>query len=302
MKHILYFILILGLFNPAFGLSFDLPKSGDSLVGKPKTAQVSKNNEDAYIDIPYEYDIGYYELFEANPGIDPDNPPEGAILIIPTQYILPKELKRDTIVINIAEMRLYYQPKKENKVYIFPVGIGKEDWETPLCESTIVEKIPNPSWVMPESIYRYRKATNPNEKLARVTPPGPENPLGKYKLRLSTTAYLIHGTNVPEGVGRRGTAGCIRLYPKDIEQLYNMVSVGTHVISINKPFKAGWHSKDLYLEAHMALFEQKLEMGENVKPVFDVVASEAKLKNAMIDWARTAKIAREHLVIPRKIN
>jgi len=302
MKHIFNFILILVLTNTAFGLSFDLPKSGDSLVGEPRTAQVSKNNEDAYIDICEEYDIGYYELLEANPGIDPDTPPVGTILIIPTQYILPKELKRDTIVINIAEMRLYYQPRNENKVYIFPVGIGKEDWETPLCESTIVEKIPNPTWTMPESIYKFLKSAKPNEPIIRFRPPGPENPLGKYKLRLSTTAYLIHGTNVPEGIGRRGTAGCIRLYPKDIEQLYNMVNVGTRVISINKPFKAGWHNKDLYLESHMALFEQRLEMGENVKPVFDIVASEAKIKNTMVDWVKTAQIAREHLVIPRKIN
>ena len=302
MKHILNLVLLLSLVNTAFGLEFNLPKPGDSIVGEPKTAQVSKNNKDAYIDIPDEYDVGYYELLEANPGVDPDDPPVGTILIIPTQYILPKELKRDTIVINTAEMRLYYQPKYGNKVYVFPVGIGKEDWETPLCESTIVEKIPNPTWTMPESIYRFLKSAQPNEPIVRVKPPGPENPLGKYKLRLSTTAYLIHGTNVPEGIGRRGTAGCIRLYSKDIEQLYHMVSVGTRVISINRPFKAGWHGKDLYLEAHMALFEQRLEMGENVKPVFDVVAAEAKIKNAMIDWVKTAKIAREHLVIPRKIN
>ena len=295
-------ILFLSIINSAWGLSFDLPAPGNSLVGKPKTAQVAKNNEDAYIDICEEYDIGYYELLEANPGVDPDNPPVGTILIIPTQYILPKELKRDTIVINTAEMRLYYQPKTGNKVYIFPVGIGKEDWETPLCESTVVEKIPNPTWVMPESIYKFRKTANPHEAFKRVIPPGPDNPLGKYKLRLSTTAYLIHGTNVPEGIGRRGTAGCIRLYPKDIEQLYHMVSVGTRVISINQPFKAGWHGKDLYLEAHMALFEQRLEMGDNVKPVFDLVTNTTAIKRAMVDWVQTAKIAREHLVIPRKIN
>lgn len=295
------FILLLVLLFPTISLAlvFNLPQSGDNLVGESKTAQVLPSDE-TYSEICERFDVGPYEIFEANPGVNPDNPPVGTILVIPTQYVLPPELKNNTIVINVAEMRLYYRPKTDNKVYIFPVGIGKEDWETPICETTIVEKIKDPKWVVPESIYKFRKSIG--DKVERVMQPGPDNPLGKYKLRLANPAFLIHGTNLPEGVGRRGTAGCIRLYPKDIEQLYNLVSIGTRVVSIDKPYKAGWLGKKLYLEAHMPLLEHRIEMGDNVKPVFDVVTTAIKNHSIIVDWVKVAKIAREHLTIPRAVN
>ena len=59
--------------------------------------------------------------------------------------------------------------------------------------------------------------------------PGPDNPLGKYAFYLQWPSYLIHGTNKPAGVGLRSSHGCIRLYPEDIEQFFNMVPVGTQV-------------------------------------------------------------------------
>ena len=168
----------------------------------------------------------------------------------------------------------------------------------------MVEKIKDPKWIVPDSIYKFRKSIG--DKVERVIQPGPDNPLGKYKLRLANPAFLIHGTNLPEGVGRRGTAGCIRLYEKDIEQLYNLVNIGTRVVTINKPYKTGWSGKKLYLEAHMPLFEQRIEMGENVKPVFDAITAAIKNKdhnnNVMIDWVKAAKIGREHLTVPRAIN
>lgn len=302
VKYIHTFLLsILILIFPVFsyGLTFTLPKPGYVLVGEPQTAQVKSQDED-FSSIGEKFDVGYYEMLEANPGVNPDNPPVGTILIVPTQYILPVELKKNTIVINLTEMRLYYLPKYGNKVYIFPIGIGKEDWETPLGETTVVDKIKNPTWVIPEAVYRFRKLNGYGDQ--RVIPAGPDNPLGKYKLRLANPAYLIHGTNVPEGIGRRGTAGCIRLFPKDIEQLYNLVTIGTRVITINNPYKAGWNGKKLYLEAHKPLFEQRVEMGESVKPVFDVVTEAIKNHHIIVDWVKVAKIAREHLTLPRAVN
>ncbi len=293
-------ILVFIFMWPAFsyGLSFQLPKNGDSLVGEAKTTQVK--HEENFSDIAMRFDIGYYEMFEANPGVDPDNPPHDTVLVVPTQYVLPLELHKNTIVVNLAEMRLYYQPKTADKVYIFPIGIGKEDWETPLGEMTIVKKTKNPTWVVPDSIYKFRKDIG--DKVNRVFPPGPDNPLGKYALRLSQGAYLIHGTNLAAGVGRRSSAGCIRLYEADIELLYNLVSVGTKVVIVNKPYKAGWSGKKLYLEAHMPLFEQRLEMGDDVKPALDVVSNAIKGHNITVDWKKVAAVAKEHLTLPRMIN
>ncbi|EKE01376.1 MAG: hypothetical protein ACD_21C00149G0007 [uncultured bacterium] len=296
-----FFISILILVFPliGYGLTFDLPKHGYTLVGEAKTAQIRSGDEN-FSDIAEKFSVGYYEIFEANPGINPDNPAIGTVLVIPTQYILPLELKSNTMVINLAEMRLYYQPKNTNKIHIYPIGIGKEDWETPTGEMTIVNKIKNPTWVVPESIYKFRQSIG--DKVPRSIPPGPDNPLGHYALRLSQQKYLIHGTNLPSGVGRRSTAGCIRLYEPDIKQLYNMVDIGTRVVIINKPYKAGWSGKKLYLEAHMPLLEQRIEMGESVKPVFDVITATTKNHKIIVDWVKAAKIAREHLTLPRALN
>jgi L,D-transpeptidase ErfK/SrfK len=282
-----------------YGLSFYLPKNGDSLVGEPRTTQVKQDEN--FSDIAMRFDIGYYEMFEANPGIDPDHPPLNTVLIVPTQYILPLELKKNTIVVNLAEMRLYYQSKNEDKIYIFPVGIGKEDWETPIGERIVTKKIKDPKWVAPESIYRFREAIG--DKIERIMPPGPDNPMGKYALFLSGEGYLrIHGTNVPESVGHRSSASCIRLYEDDIKTLYNLVAVGTKVIIINKPYKAGWLGKKLYLEAHMPLFEQRLEMGNDLKPALDAVSNAVRGRNMTIDWKKVGVISKEHLTLPRAIN
>ncbi|MDR1057078.1 MAG: L,D-transpeptidase family protein [Coxiellaceae bacterium] len=295
MVRALTFVFIFIWPGLGFGLTFVLPKAGNDLVGESRVAQV-KSGENLS-DVALRFDVGYYEMFEANPGVDPDNPPVNTVLIVPTQYILPQGLKKreNIIVINVAEMRLYY--RRANKVYIYPVGIGKEDWETPLGDMTIVRKVKNPTWHVPKSIYKFREAIG--DKISRTVPPGPDNPLGRYALYLSVTGSLIHGTNLYSGVGRRSSAGCIRLYERDIAELYSLVTVGTKVIIINKPYKAGWSDKKLYLEAHMPLFEQRLEMGDDMKPALDVVTEATTNHKVIVDWKEVYKIAKEHLVIPR---
>ena len=63
-----------------------------------------------------------------------------------------------------------------------------------------------------------------------MVPAGPNNPLGAYAMPLALQGYLIHGTNKPFGVGMRVSHGCIRLYPEDIESLFQQVPVGTPVL------------------------------------------------------------------------
>jgi len=53
-----------------------------------------------------------------------------------------------------------------------------------------------------------------------VMPPGPDNPLGDYKLTLSWGDYGIHGTAMPLGVGRMVSHGCTRMYPGHIKKLF----------------------------------------------------------------------------------
>jgi len=88
--------------------------------------------------------------------------------------------------------------------------------------------------------------------LPAVVPPGPDNPLGAFAMRLGIPggSYLIHGTNNPLAVGMAVTHGCLRLYPEDIQSLFAVVPVGTPVTLINEPIKIAWVDGRLYAEIH----------------------------------------------------
>jgi L,D-transpeptidase ErfK/SrfK len=139
------------------------------------------------------------------------------------------------------------QPRR---VYTYPVSIGKMDWHTPLGKTSITQKRVNPSWTPPESV-RKEHRENGEPPLPAVVPPGPNNPLGAYAMRLGFKgAYLIHGTNNPLAVGMAVTHGCVRMYPEDIEELFPMVAMGTPVYLINEPVKVAWVEGLLVLEVH----------------------------------------------------
>ena len=278
----------------SYGLIFSLPANGDRVVGSLQSATVRDGEN--FSDVAERYDLGYYELYEANPGVDPDNPPANSVLIIPTQYILPAELEENVVLLNLAEMRLYYRPHGMNKVYIYPIGIGKEDWSTPVGTLKIIQKNVDPKWVVPESIYKYRKSLG--EEIPRVQMPGPDNPLGKYMLRLSKPTYLIHGTNEPESVGRRSSGGCIHLYNEDIDVLFHMVSVGTKVRIIDNPYKVAVSNDKLYLEAHMPLLEDRIKLGDDVSPAINLLQASNSNNRHIVDMERATQIAKQHLGIP----
>jgi L,D-transpeptidase ErfK/SrfK len=177
-------------------------------------------------------------------------------VVIPSRYILP-DAKRDGIILNAPEMRLYYfRPGANGQPPVletYPVSVGRMDWSTPVGTTRIVKKVRHPSWRPPASIRR--EAEESGEPLPEVIPPGPANPLGDYALRLAIPGYLIHSTNKPFGVGMRVTHGCIRMYPEDIATLFPEVAVGTPVQIVNQPLKLGWLFDTLYIEVHPPLEE-----------------------------------------------
>lgn len=214
------------------------------IIGRLKWYMVEEN--ESLIEIARVFGLGYNEIIEANPGIDPFVPPLGLKIKIPTFWILPDKRPVRGIVINLSEMRLYYFFKQGKKSLIrtFPVGIGDEGSETPLGTFKITEKIENPSWRVPESIRKERPELPP------VVSPGPDNPLGTYAMRLSNSSILIHGTDRPWGIGRYVSHGCIRLYPEDIVKLFYSVRVGTPVYIVREPIKIGKKGRDIYIEVH----------------------------------------------------
>ncbi len=217
--------------------------NNNSVIGSSKTYKI-KGNE-SLIELARRFGLGYNEIVDANPKLDPFIPGDGKTIHIPTVWILPDISSYEGIVINLSEMRLYYFNKKNpNLVRTFPIGIGSEGTETPEGVFKVVEKIVNPSWNVPESIRQERP------ELPKVVPPGPDNPLGSHALRLSSRSILIHGTNRPYAVGRKASHGCIRMYPEDIPELFQAVPNKTKVTIIRQPVKVGLSNNRVYLEVH----------------------------------------------------
>ena len=260
IQHLKYFFITVLTFFLCATLSFsavyELPPLENNIIGSIKT--IKAEHEDTLLDIARRHGLGYEDIVKANPGLDIWIPGKDSDVLLPTKYILPN-VRREGLVLNLAEYRMYYfpVPKKNEKpiVITYPISIGRMDWETPLGETRITAKAKNPSWYPPESIRAEHEAEG--DFLPRIVPPGPDNPLGEYAMRLDIPGYLIHGTNRPAGVGMRVTHGCIRMYPEDIFFLYNELKVGTPVRIINEPIKLGWDERKLFLEVHSSLDSKK---------------------------------------------
>jgi L,D-transpeptidase ErfK/SrfK len=268
----------------------------DDVVGEVQLTLASK--EDTLPDIARRFNVGYEEIVRANPGVDPWLPGAGRSIVVPTRFVLP-DAPREGIVINVAAMRLYfYPPHKKGEpqtVYTYPIGIGKVGWSTPMGTTRIVGHEKDPVW-RPSAALRKDHFNDNGEDLPAVVHAGPDNPLGKYEMRLGWASYLIHGTNKPYGIGLRSSHGCMRLYPEDIEKLYFMAPDGMPVRVVNQPFVFGFHDKQLYLQGYTVLEDdardwnharQKLLSGS----LTGHVRKSLKDSGATIDWESVAAIA-----------
>ncbi len=224
-------VLLLSLVFAAFGYAdtYTLPADGSRIVGQLQTATAKRG--DTLNRLAVRYGVGYNEMVRANPKFKRRKIPAGTSVIIPKQYRLP-DAGDNGIVINLADMRLFYFPGGSNEVMTFPIAIGKRGWRTPQGQTSVVRKHRHPTWTPPASIRR--EAARRGKKLRRVYPAGPNNPLGTRALRLGISGYLIHGTNRPYSIGKRVSHGCIRLRRPDIEALFDLVDIDTPVTIVSQ--------------------------------------------------------------------
>ena len=209
--------------------------------------------EDTLVDLARQYNLGFNEIIRANPNVDKWLPGEGTIIKIPTQHIIPKGFSKKGITINLSEFRGYLI--KDNKLITFPVGLGRMDWKTPLGISTIDLKLEKPAWYPPKSVRDEYK--NQGKFLPAEVLPGPDNPLGELAMRISIPGgYFIHGTNRPDGVGMEISHGCIRLFPEDIDYIFQLTDIGTEVILLDQPVKIARIQNDIYLQVHPSYSNQ----------------------------------------------
>jgi L,D-transpeptidase ErfK/SrfK len=243
-----------------------LPNRDASVVGEDLTVETVY--EDTLYDLASKFSLGSEELIRVNPRVDPWLPGAGKTLVVPGRHILPPG-PRVGIVVNLPEHRLYYYPKPKRggpiEVITYPVSIGKMDWRTPLGLTHVIAKQKDPTWYPPESVRKEHEAAG--DPVPSRVPPGPDNPLGAYAMRLAAGkgTYLIHGTNNPIAVGLAVTHGCIRMYPDDVAELFPLIPVGTPVRLINEPIKVAWVDGELLLEAHAPVDAQ----GQAFEPDLD---------------------------------
>jgi L,D-transpeptidase ErfK/SrfK len=238
--------------NVARSEIYELPPEGYDVIGALST--IIAREEDTLVDIARRHGLGYEDIVRANPDVNVWVPGAGTEVILPTRYVLPSG-PRQGVILNLAEYRLYYFPETKDGetayVMTYPISIGRMDWETPLGRTEVISKVRNPSWYVPQSVLEEHAAEG--RPLPRIVPPGPDNPLGKFAMRLGLPGYLIHGTNRPAGVGMRVTHGCVRMFPEDIEYLFTKVDVKTAVRIVNEPVKMGWNGDELVIEVHPIL-------------------------------------------------
>jgi len=260
------------------------------VVGSIASIQVHEN--DTLPDIARHFGLGYNDITIANSHLDPWLPEPGSQVLLPIRFTLP-DVKRQGLVLNLANMRLFYFPRQgSRRVITYPIGIGRKGWSTPTGLTKIIAKKKNPVWRVPASILK--EHAKKGDPLPRIVPAGPENPLGDYAMRLGIPSYLIHGTNKPYGVGMKISHGCVRLYPEDIAELFKQIPVGTSVNIVDQPYLLGWENNMLFLEAHKSLQQYK----KLKKKLFKKLKRISRKTDNTIDWQKVERILEQANGVP----
>lgn len=251
-------ILLSAVGGNANATTYAMPEnSNDSVITQyPDGMPLTRAEQDeTLLDVARRFLLGQTEIVRLNQDVDRWLVKKGEVVRLSNRRILP-DSPHNGITLNISEYRMYYYPptkkgEKPLQVMSYAHGVGRQDWKTPLGKTKVARKIMNPAWHPPESIRREHAANG--DPLPLVVPPGPHNPLGTRALHLALPGeYRIHGTDIDKihGIGMQITHGCVRMYPEDVEELYDLVSVGTPVYIVKQPIKVGWLDNVLYVEAH----------------------------------------------------
>lgn len=294
MKDFLLGISIISAFPiTSFGATFVLPHNGN-MIGNVQYATAHAG--DTLSTLGRRYDMGGYEMMEANPGVKYLTPKPGTSIVIPSRFVLP-DAPRKGIVVNLAEMRLYYYHPDGVHVSTYPVGVGQQGWNTPLVKTHVVTKRENPTWVVPDSIMENH--VKHGMPIPKVQPPGPENPLGRHAMNLGVDNIVIHGTPYPKAVGVRSSHGCIRMLPEDVAELFTLVKIGTPVNIIHQPHKIGRLDNRLYLETHVPIAESIYKEEKEISSM--IIKATGESTKYRVEWQEIERIKHRASGYPQPI-
>lgn len=287
--------------HSAFAVVYSLPAANSRLVGENIEITVPQDSKLPLEAFAAQYQMGLSNMLEANPGVDVYLPKPGSKLIVPQQLILP-DAPREGIVINSAEMRLYYYPKGTKTVVVLPVGVGELGKDTPINWTTTVQsKKDGPTWTPTKKMHEDSVASG--SPLPKIFPAGPDNPMGLYALYIGRL-YAIHGTNANFGIGLRVSHGCVRLRADDIKWLFDNVPVGTRVQFIDQPVKASVEpdgSRMVEVHNPLSQTEEQFNSREPV-PLTLTSAVNTVTADASVDAATMENALKARTGMPTKVN
>ena len=139
----------------------------------------------------------------------------------------PTQAAAGTIIIDTAQTFLYYV-LGDGTAIRYGIGVGRDGFSWAGTE-VVTRKAEWPDWTPPPEMI----ARQPY--LPRWMAGGEGNPLGARAIYLGSTVYRIHGTNMPETIGRKVSSGCIRMLNADVIDLYSRVNVGTQIHVLPSP-------------------------------------------------------------------
>jgi lipoprotein-anchoring transpeptidase ErfK/SrfK len=134
----------------------------------------------------------------------------------------PTRVAAGTVIIDTAQTYLYFV-LGDGKAIRYGIGVGRDGFTWSGAQS-VTRKAEWPDWIPPEEMIERQPY------LPRWMAGGESNPLGARAIYLGNTIYRIHGTNMPETIGKRMSSGCIRMLNADVIDLYNRVEVGTKTV------------------------------------------------------------------------
>jgi hypothetical protein len=156
---------------------------------------------------------------------------------LPMHRVAPKITVRTmgpTIVVHVDTNRLdLYEGFQVT--HSWDVATAKPGWTTPAGEWSLYQKRENPTWYNPA-------LDSWGADLPAVVPGGPGNPMGTRALYITAPGLIrIHGTTTPDSIGRYASHGCIRMHNEQVEELYDLVPIGTKVIIMGS--RPSWASE-----------------------------------------------------------
>ncbi len=189
-----------------------------------------------------------------------------------TRKIVPKIID-DGIIINIPD-RMLYLFKEGKLANAFPVGLGMPSWRgithwrTPEGKFKVIGKEKNPTWYVPKSIQIEMETKG--QPVKTVVPPGTDNPIGRYAVKITIPGILIHETIWPTSVYQFRSHGCIRALPQNMEIFFKEVEINTPGEIIYSPIKVAISNEGkVFLEVHKDIYGKMKDLSVEARGLIE---------------------------------